>query len=78
MNKLEFNNEDTTVGMNESNPIGTLTLVDSPFNITFNWKEKTVKVELENGEDVLRLATIFSDMLTTNKIAHKITHEINS
>jgi hypothetical protein len=78
MNKLEFNNEDATVGMNESNPIGTLTLVDSPFNITFNWKEKTVKVELENGEDVLRLATIFSDMLTTNKIAHKITHEINS
>ena len=41
MEKLEFNNENATVGMNESNPIGTLTLVDTPFNITFNWKEKT-------------------------------------
>jgi hypothetical protein len=73
MNKLEFNSEDATVGMNESNPTGTLTLVDTPFNITFNWKEKTVKVELENGEDVLRLATIFSDMLTLNGIPHKVT-----
>jgi hypothetical protein len=78
MDKLEFNNEDSTVGMNESNPIGTLTLVDTTFNIAFNWKEKTVKVELENGEDVLKLATIFSDMLTKNKIPHKITHESNS
>jgi hypothetical protein len=75
MNNLEFKNENATVGMNESNPIGTLTLVDKTFNIAFNWKEKTVKIELENGEDVLRLATIFSDMLTTNKIPHKITHE---
>jgi hypothetical protein len=49
-----------------------LSLKETPFAISFTWKEKTIKVELENGEDVLKLATIFSDMLSLNGIPHKV------
>jgi hypothetical protein len=49
---------------------------DYPFSVTFSWKEKQIKVQLDNGEDVLKLAEIFSNMLTNNNIPNTIT-EIN-
>jgi hypothetical protein len=49
-----------------------LSLKETPFAISFSWKDKVIKVELENGEDVLKLATIFSDMLSLNGIPHKV------
>ena len=44
----------------------------TPFSITFSWQGDTVKVELVNGEDVLKLADILSKVLTENNIEHKI------
>lgn len=46
---------------------------DYPFSVTFSWKEKRIKVQLNNGEDVLKLAEIFSNMLTNNNIQNTIT-----
>jgi len=45
---------------------------DTPFNIVFNWKEQNTTVYLVNGEDVLKLADIFSQLLKTNSIPHKV------
>jgi len=56
----------------EQEKIETVLPLDTPFNIQFNWKEEAIKVELEHGEDVLKLATIFSNMLTANNIPHKV------
>lgn len=46
---------------------------DYPFSVTFSWKEKRIKVQLDNGEDVLKLAEIFSNMLTNSNIPNTIT-----
>jgi hypothetical protein len=46
-----------------------------PFSMTFSWSGTAIKVELENGEDVLKLAQIFSDFLTSNDIANKVIKE---
>jgi hypothetical protein len=48
-----------------------------PFNIKFVWKNISAEVVLENGEDVLKLAQIFSDMLYANNIPNKIIYESN-
>jgi hypothetical protein len=45
------------------------------FSIRFSWKGDAIKVELENGEDVLKLGQIFSDFLTSNDIANKVIKE---
>jgi hypothetical protein len=45
---------------------------DTPFNIVFTWKEQTTTIYLVNGEDVLKLADIFSQLLKTNSIPHKV------
>jgi hypothetical protein len=50
----------------------TTTIQPTPFSITFSWQDDTVKVELVNGEDVLKLADILSKVLTENNIEHKI------
>lgn len=39
-----------------------------PFSITFTWMDKYATVKLKNGEDVLKLADIFSNMLIENGI----------
>lgn len=46
---------------------------DYPFSVTFSWKEKIIKVQLDNGEDVLKLAEVFSKMLIRNDIQNTIT-----
>jgi hypothetical protein len=56
----------------EQEKIETVLPLDTPFNISFTWKDETIKVELENGEDVLKFATIFSNTLTANNIPHKV------
>jgi hypothetical protein len=52
-----------------------LNLTPTPFSVTFTWSGTAIKVELENGEDVLKLAQIFSDFLTSNDIANKVIKE---
>ena len=46
-----------------------------PFNVAFRWKGESITVQLENGEDVLKLAQLFSDFLTSNGIPNKVTKE---
>ena len=73
----KFNNANAKLGMNESNPIGTLQLEEMPFNVKFLWKNLSAEVVLENGEDVLKLAQIFSNMLHSNNIPNKLIYESN-
>jgi hypothetical protein len=53
----------------------TLNLTPTPFSVTFTWIGKSITVQLENGEDVLKLAKILSDFLTKNGIKNKIINE---
>ena len=53
----------------------TLKLTPTPFSVTFSWQEQRITVQLENGEDVLKLAQIFSDFLTRNGIPNKTINE---
>ena len=53
----------------------TLNLTPTPFSVTFSWQEQCITVQLENGEDVLKLAQIFSDFLTRNGIPNKTINE---
>ena len=56
--------------MKEQNKI--LTLIPNPFSIIFTWNEMQIKVELDNGEDILKLAILFSNFLTNNDIPNTI------
>ena len=42
------------------------------FMLSFTWQDETIAIQLVNGGDVLKLADIFSKMLTENNIEHKI------
>lgn len=46
--------------------------MDTTFSITFIWKNNSIEIKLDNGEDVLKFAEIFSNMLTKNNISHTI------
>jgi hypothetical protein len=47
----------------------------TPFSVSFNWNDTTIKVKFDKGEDILKLAKVFSEFLTNNDIPNKITHE---
>ena len=49
-----------------------LRLKSEPFSVSFTWEDKNIKVQLDNGEDVLKIAKLFSDYLTNNKIPNTI------
>ena len=49
-----------------------LALNTTPFSVTFSWQGQRITVQLEKGEDVLKLAKIFSDFLTSNNIPNQI------
>jgi hypothetical protein len=70
--KNEFNLSTSNSGWTET---ATLNLTPTPFSVTFTWSGKSITVQLENGEDVLKLANIFSDFLTSNDIANKVIKE---
>jgi hypothetical protein len=42
------------------------------FFLSFTWQDQTVAIQLVNDGDVLKLADIFSKMLTDNNIEHNI------
>ena len=50
----------------------TIPLEPTPFTITFSFKDSYTTIQLVNGDDVFKLADIFSKMLTENNIEHKI------
>ncbi len=45
------------------------------FSVVFSWKEKSLKVKLENGEDVIKLGELFSKILIYNNIPNTLTYE---
>lgn len=47
-------------------------ILQEPVSITFYWNDNSVKVQLKNAEDVLKLADILSKMLTENGIENTI------
>jgi hypothetical protein len=47
-------------------------LNDIPFGVTFKWQQTSITVQLDNGEDVLKLPQVFSDFLTKNNIPNTI------
>jgi hypothetical protein len=50
-------------------------LYDRAFSVTFTWQETSITVKLDNGEDVLKLAQVFSNALTNSGIPNTLTNE---
>ena len=48
-----------------------------PFSISFSWGGEIITIELKEGKDVLKLASVFSLMLTENGIEHNIKQQEN-
>ena len=69
VNNMENTNNDFKISTESYTK---LSIQPTPFSMTFSWQGNDIKVELVNGEDVLKLADIFSKMLTENNIEHKI------
>jgi len=44
-----------------------------PFSMSFNWKDKTRTITLENGEDILKLVDAMAILMKINNIPFKIT-----
>jgi hypothetical protein len=62
----------------ESNKLptmGTIRLEPTPFSISFRWRDSEVKLTLKNGEDILKVGKLFSDMFSENGIEHTIETE---
>ena len=69
MNNMENTNNDFKLSTKSYTK---LAIQPTPFSMTFSWQDDQVTVKLVNGEDVFKLADIFSKMLTENNIEHKI------
>jgi len=51
---------------------GTVSIKETPFFITFTWKENVVKISLVNGNDFIKIAMLLSELMTKNGIENKI------
>ena len=55
--------------------MGTIRLEPTPFSISFRWMDSEVKLTLKNGEDILKVGKLFSEMFSENGIEHTIETE---
>lgn len=58
-----------------TNEPGTTTIEETPelpFHVEFRWKNITSKITLENGEDLIKISTLLSELLSTNGIPNKL------
>ena len=55
--------------------MGTIRLEPTPFSISFRWMDSEVKLTLKNGEDILKVGKLFSDLLSENGVEHIIETE---
>ena len=55
--------------------MGTIRLEPTPFSISFRWMDSEVKLTLKNGEDILKVGKLFSDLLSENEVEHTIETE---
>ena len=46
-------------------------IFEEPFSISFHYNKLTIKIQLENGEDIFKIALAFSKFLNKNNIEHK-------
>jgi hypothetical protein len=53
-------------------PNGTTFVVDQPFNVEFRWKNIKSKITLENGEDLIKISMLLSELLSANGIKNKL------
>jgi hypothetical protein len=67
---MENTNSDFRISDNDIP--GKVILPAKEFMLSFTWQDETIAIQLVNGGDVLKLADIFSKMLTENNIEHKI------
>lgn len=44
----------------------------SPFSLAFKWDEKSVTIELKNGNDIFKLAQGFMKFLDENEIEYEV------
>jgi len=65
-NKLKDQNLGTTV-------IKATDIIEEPFNITFTWNKESIKIQLTNGEDLFKIAYLFSKFLDKNDINNTVT-----
>ena len=49
-----------------------MTIEPTPFNISFVWDDKDVSIKLKNGNDIFKLARIFTEILDNNNIEYDI------
>lgn len=47
-------------------------IIQQPFHITFNWNEESITIQLKNGEDLFKIAHLFTKFLTKNEIEYII------
>ena len=58
-----------------TNEPGTTTIAETPelpFIVEFRWKNITSKITLENGEDLIKISMLLSELLSSNGILNKL------
>ena len=53
-------------------------LSNMPFSITFTWKEKSIRITLQNGEDILKIAEAYKKMLDEIEVPYVYTEKNNN
>ena len=51
---------------------GTTVIKETPFSITFTWKENSVEISLVDGNDLIKIAMLLSELMKKNGIENSI------
>jgi hypothetical protein len=51
---------------------GSTFVVDGPFYVEFRWQNTKSKITLENGEDLIKISMLLSELLSANGIKNKL------
>jgi hypothetical protein len=51
---------------------GETTIEQKPFHVEFTWKNMKSKITLENGEDLIKIAMLLSELLSEKGIKNKL------
>ena len=58
--------------MNPEIKEGNTTIEAQPWGVQFTWKDKSVKITLKNGEDLIKVAEMISGLLTASGIENTL------
>lgn len=56
----------------DPNEPGITTIEQSPFHVEFTWKNIKSRITLENGEDLIKISMLLSELLSSNGIPNKL------